>query len=218
MRRSIGMAVAAAVGGMTVGVVPVVRGASDAAPSSLVPVPPCRLFDTRPGDDNVGPVATAIGPGGVMVQMVHGQNGNCGVPSDATAVAMNVTAVGGTAASFLTIWPSDAPRPLASSLNWAAGAPPTPNKVDVRLSIDGSFSLFNLAGSVNVIADVVGYYLPAGTGGAGGEVGPQGPKGDTGDTGAAGPAGTTGPPGATGTTGATGLVRQVLLVRRARLG
>jgi hypothetical protein len=71
---------------------------------------------------------------------------------------MNVTSVGGTAASFLTVWPSDVARPLASSLNWVAGSPPTPNKVDVRLSGDGKINLFNNLGSVDVLADVVGYY------------------------------------------------------------
>jgi hypothetical protein len=90
---------------------------------------------------------------------VVGLNGNCNIPADASAVAMNVTAVGGTAGSFLTIWPSDvAPRPLASNLNWVPGSPPTPNKVDVKLSADGKINLFNLQGSVSVLADVVGYY------------------------------------------------------------
>jgi hypothetical protein len=43
-------------------------------------------------------------------------------------------------------------------LNWTAGAPPTPNKVDVKLSASGSINLFNLAGNVGVLVDVVGYY------------------------------------------------------------
>jgi hypothetical protein len=50
--------------------------------------------------------------------------------------------------------------PLASSLNWRAGAPPTPNKVDVQLSSAGAIKLYNLAGKVDVVADVVGYYRP----------------------------------------------------------
>jgi hypothetical protein len=85
-------------------------------------------------------------------------NGNCTIPPDATAVAMNVTAVNGTAGSFLTIWPSDIARPLASSLNWVPGSPPTPNKVDVKLSGNGMIGMFNNAGSVDLLADVVGYY------------------------------------------------------------
>ncbi|MEZ5251009.1 MAG: hypothetical protein R2713_17875 [Ilumatobacteraceae bacterium] len=62
----------------------------------------------RPAPDNVGQVAVPVGPGGELRLLVHGNNGNCSIPSSATAVAMNVTAVGGTATSFLTVWPADA--------------------------------------------------------------------------------------------------------------
>jgi hypothetical protein len=125
----------------------------------FVPIAPCRLFDLRPAPDTVGPRAVPLGAGETYTQAVRGANGLCNVPADATAVAMNVTAVGGTAGSFLTIWPSDvSPKPLASNLNWVPGSPPTPNKVDVKLSVDGNINMFNLTGTVSVLADVVGYY------------------------------------------------------------
>jgi hypothetical protein len=125
----------------------------------FVPIAPCRLLDLRPAPDLVGPRSAPLGPGETYTQAVRGANGQCDIPADATAVAMNVTAVGGTAGSFLTIWPSDiSPRPLASNLNWVPGSPPTPNKVDVKLSVDGNINMFNLTGSVSVLADVVGYY------------------------------------------------------------
>ena len=123
----------------------------------FVPITPCRLFDTRP-ETLVGIRNAPIGAGATMVQAVWGTNGNCALPLDATAVAMNVTTVNGTAGSYLTIWPSDSAMPLASSLNWVPGSPPTPNKVDVKLSATGTISLFNNAGTVDVLADVVGYY------------------------------------------------------------
>ena len=125
----------------------------------FVPIVPCRLFDTRPAPDNVGPRATPLGAGEVYTQQVGGPNGNCNIPTDATAISMNVTAVGGTAGSFLTVYPADAPeRPQASNLNWTPGSPAIPNKVDVKLSATRAINLFNLAGSINVLADVVGYY------------------------------------------------------------
>lgn len=149
----------------------VVLGAGVALPSAnaavssgsravFVPIVPCRLFDTRPGTDiNVGPRSSPIGAAEVYTQQVTGTNGRCNIPTDASAVSMNVTAVGGTTGSFLTIYPADAAeRPQASNLNWTAGAPAIPNKVDVKLSAGGAVSLFNLAGSVDVLADVVGYY------------------------------------------------------------
>jgi hypothetical protein len=52
--------------------------------------------------------------------------------------------------------------PVASTNNWVAGAPPTPNKVDVNLSATGSISAFNNVGTVNLVIDVVGYYEPSG--------------------------------------------------------
>ena len=125
----------------------------------FVPIVPCRLFDTRPAPDNVGPRATPLGPSDAYTQQVGGPNGHCNIPTDATAVAMNVTAVGGTANSYLTVYPSDATeRPQASNLNWTPGSPAIPNKVDVKLSATRAINLFNLAGSVNILADVVGYY------------------------------------------------------------
>jgi hypothetical protein len=125
----------------------------------FVPIEPCRLFDTRSGGANVGPRATPIGAAESYIQQVTGSNGNCVIPTDATAVSMNVTTVDGTAASYLTAYPADAAAvPQASNLNWTPGAPPTPNKVDVKLSATGAVGIYNNAGSVNVLADIVGYY------------------------------------------------------------
>lgn len=126
--------------------------------SAFVPITPCRLFDTRSDANNVGARKTPVNAGETLVEQVTGANGNCTIPLDAVGIAFNVTTVNGTVASFLTVWPSDATRPLASNLNWVAGAPATPNKVDVKLSGDGKASFFSNAGTVDVIADIVGYY------------------------------------------------------------
>ena len=141
--------------------------AGDAGPTpppklAFVAIEPCRLFDTRPGAENVGTRKAPLGPGDTHIQTVVGTNGNCvALPANAAAVAMNVTTVTGTADSYLTVYPADGPRPLASNLNWTAGAPANPNKVDVKLSSSGQIALFNFAGTVEVLADVVGYYLSA---------------------------------------------------------
>jgi hypothetical protein len=76
---------------------------------------------------------------------------------------MNVSIVGPSSAGFLTVFPADlATHPLASNLNWVANQPATPNKVDVKLSPTGAIKLFNSAGTVFVLADVVGYYTHTG--------------------------------------------------------
>jgi hypothetical protein len=124
-----------------------------------VPIPPCRLFDTR-RDTTVGARSTPLAAGETFVLPVTREVGNCSFTTSFTGVAMNVTVVNGTADSFLTIWGSGyGERPLASSLNWTAGAPPTPNMVNVDLSFGWYASFYNNAGTVVVIADVVGYFI-----------------------------------------------------------
>jgi hypothetical protein len=131
--------------------------------TTFVPVSPCRLFDMRPGTAPTDGKKTPLGPGvaNVHTQQVTGNVGSCvGIPSDATAVALNVTAANPTAPSFLTVYPADQPLPNASSLNWTSGQAATPNAVDVKLSADGKINLYTESGTVSVIADVVGYYTP----------------------------------------------------------
>ncbi len=135
----------------------------DAAPgdsdSTFEPIDNCRLFDFRPGQDPDGPRKTPLGPRDTYVQQVTGQVGNCNIPSSAVAVAMNVTIANPTAQSNLRVFPANIDDvPTASNLNWVAGQSPTPNKVDVKLSPDGAIKIFNQNGTVNVLADVVGFY------------------------------------------------------------
>jgi hypothetical protein len=183
--------------------------ASSGVTSVFVPITPCRVTDTRPAPDTIGPRSTPIGPTGVHTVQITGTNGNCTIPSDATAVTMNVTIVDPTAPSYLTIWPSTSPRPLAASLNWVAGQAPTPNAVTSGLGTTGAISLYNNAGTVNTVIDIVGYHTPA-PGGSVGDTGPRGAAGPTGQpgpqgpTGAAGSAGAPGDPGAPGAHGPTG--------------
>lgn len=165
-RRSLGYALGAVLGVATTLVAAEVWQA-EAAPgdddATFVAVTPCRLFDFRPAPDTVGPRDAPLGPGidNVHVQQVTGANGNCVIPADAVGVAMNLTITDPTARSHLRVFPADAEVPLAATLNWLAGQGPTANQVDVQLSGDGAIGLFNLNGTVNMIADVVGYYSPA---------------------------------------------------------
>ncbi len=127
------------------------------ADATFVAMTPCRLMDTRANPAfHVGPQST-FGAGETKTIQARGSNGNCVLPADAVGVSSNVTAVGASAPTFLTIWP-DGARPVASSLNPVPGQPPTPNAVATNLSGSGSFEMFNLAGTVDVIVDVNGYY------------------------------------------------------------
>jgi hypothetical protein len=118
-------------------------------------------MDTRAGAP-VGPRNTPLAAGVDYAISVKGNNGNCtGIPANATGVTLNVTAVNATAGSFLTVWPTGTVRPNASSLNWSAGQAPTPNAVNAALATSGKVSFWTESGTVDLIADVTGYYTEA---------------------------------------------------------
>ena len=126
----------------------------------FVAITPCRLFDTRPAPLNVGSRTAPLTAADTFTVPVRGTNGNCTIPAGAVGVVMNVTIDNPTADSFLTVYPGDvASRPLSSNLNWTAASSPTPNQVTVLLGATlGNIKFYNNAGSVNVLADIVGYY------------------------------------------------------------
>ncbi len=187
--------------------------AATSTPSAFTPITPCRIMDTRGGAANVGSRSTPIVAGQNHSIQVRGANGKCsGIPATATGVTLNVTSLNATANSYLTVWPTDAPRPVASSLNWTAGQAPTPNAVNTALADNGELSFWTESGNVDLIADVTGYYTPTpggpGPTGAKGDSGPQGVKGDPGvpgPKGDSGPQGVKGDPGLKGDTGPAGV-------------
>jgi hypothetical protein len=124
----------------------------------FVAIEPCRLVDTRPAPDTIGPRNTPLGAGDTYNVQARGAQGNCNLPTTATGVVLNVTAVGATAQTNLRFFPTGGTAPTVSNLNPAPGAPPAPNAVTTRLANDGRFSIFNFRGNVNVIVDVAGYY------------------------------------------------------------
>ena len=110
------------------------------------PLAPFRLLDTRASAQTLGQ------SGNVNVSMAQA------VPAGAPAVILNVTATQTTAASFFIVYPTGAAPPLASDLNWVAGAT-VPNLVVVKLG-SGSASIFNQFGSADAVADIFGYFTP----------------------------------------------------------
>ncbi len=153
--RTMALAAAIAVSAATIVITTTAAGPGDG--DALVPIVPCRLMDTRP-DYLVGTRDTPLGADSDYTATVWGSHGECDIPTSATGVSLNVTAVGPTEASFLTLFPSDSSRPTASSLNYVAGQAPTPNAVTVKLSATGTIKLYNYDGTVDVIVDIVGYY------------------------------------------------------------
>jgi hypothetical protein len=131
--------------------------AAPAAPppgSTYVGISPNRILDTRYGTGTGG----VIRPLGAAATIDLTVAGVAGVPaSGVTSVVLNVTATDGSGPdSYLTLFPAGTARPVASNLNFAAGQT-IPNLVVVRLQ-NGKVSLYNNAGSTNVVADVQGWF------------------------------------------------------------
>lgn len=123
---------------------------------------PCRLVDTRN-------IASPISAGSAMHVRTSGpdqtaQGGaaqDCGVPANARAVVLNVTAVLPEAAGYLTAHPYGAAVPLASSLNYTQGAI-VGNEIIVAQSAGQPYaiSVYSYARS-DLVVDVVGYFSDA---------------------------------------------------------
>ncbi len=125
----------------------------------LIQITACRLADTRPAPDNVGPRIGKLGPGETVTFDAQDASTKCAgkIPTDAVGLSMNVTALNATSKSFFTIWPSG-PLPLASSLNPAPGEPPTPNGVATPIE-GGKFNVYNNRGNSDILIDINGYYV-----------------------------------------------------------
>ena len=125
-----------------------------AAGASYTGTAPHRLLDTR--ERGQGP---ALRPGEVRSLVVR--EGSTGVPATATAVALNVTAVGPTRVSDVRVYPThpNGAPPTVSNLNPAPGVI-TAAAVIVAVGEDGTVSLRNAAGSVHLLVDLAGWYTP----------------------------------------------------------
>ena len=120
------------------------------------PVQPARLLDTRTAAGGARRIAD-------QERQELAVRGRGGVPAGATAVVLNVTAVGPSRAGYVTITPSGVTG-STSSVNYAAGET-VPNRVVTGLSAGGAIDVF-AAGSTHVLVDVVGWYGPGAGGSA----------------------------------------------------
>ena len=121
---------------------------------SFYPVTPCRVADTRnPTGPFGGPELEAGAPRTFLVPASP-----CGIPSNAAAYALNVTAVPDGPLSYLTLWPAGTPKPFVSTLNSLEGTV-VANAAIVPAGIDGAITIF-VTNPTQVILDINGYFAP----------------------------------------------------------
>ena len=128
--------------------------AAGVSSGGFVSVTSARLLDTRVG---TGAPAHLVAANSTLALQVTGR---AGVPTTGvSAVVLNVTVTSPAKAGSITAYPHGSPRPLTSNLNFAAGQT-VPNLVIVGVGTDGAVDLHNAsAGTVNLIADITGYFL-----------------------------------------------------------
>lgn len=113
------------------------------------PVMPTRVVDTR---IPLGPTRR-LGAGQTMELHV---TGSAGVPADAMAVALNVTADNPSADGVITVYPCDRARPEASSLNPAIGTARA-NLVVSAVSSSGTVCVHTMY-PTELLVDVFGWF------------------------------------------------------------
>jgi hypothetical protein len=131
-----------------------------ASASWFYPATPCRVADTRNANGLFG------GPSMTTRQTRDFPipQSSCGIPSTASAYAVNVTVVPSGVLGYLTTWPTGLPLPVASTLNSWTGRV-VANAAIVPAGTNESISVF-VTDPTDVILDINGYFGPSGSAGA----------------------------------------------------
>lgn len=131
--------------------------------TNFVPIEPCRIFDTRPGDpidaDETRHFVMFDIPGGAVAGQ-GGKPGGCGIPTNATAVHINFTAVTPAGSGFLRAWSNcDAP-PTATLLNFFGFNISNSTPVPICFGVQFDMSTKVFVSATDLVGDLVGYYVP----------------------------------------------------------
>jgi len=123
----------------------------------FVPLAPNRLLDTRTGTGYAG--VAPVAAGGIVELQVTGR---AGIPADATAVVVNLTATEAAGPGFVQALPTGSGGiGTASNLNLERVGQTIPNLAVVPVGAGGRISLYTQSGG-HLLADVFGYFAPTG--------------------------------------------------------
>lgn len=118
---------------------------------------PQRIVETRVGEKTADGIAEGIEyrRAGLTLQLPIA--GRVDIPEDASAVILNVTALGSSSNGFVTAHPRNSTQPNAANLNYAPGQV-IANTVVAKLGGRGEICMFT-SSDVEVIVDVAGYLI-----------------------------------------------------------
>lgn len=132
-------------------------------PSTLqfYPLTPCRVLDTRNANGPLGGPFLSSGQERDFPVL----SSDCNIPSSAEAYSMNFTVVPyqGQGSGYLTVWPQGTQKPVVSTLNNLT-ATIVANAAVVPAGAGGGIAAY-ASGNTQLVADIDGYFAPAGTGG-----------------------------------------------------
>jgi len=129
------------------------------------PVTPQRICDTRASNPSglSGADAQCNGSGNAGTTLSAGSAhavqvaGIAGVPSSATAVVINLTAVNESTANWMEAYAAGITRPNSAQLNFGASQVVS-NEVTVSVGSSGDIDLYIGSGTSDAIVDIVGFY------------------------------------------------------------
>ncbi len=121
------------------------------------PLPkPVRLLDTRQGASACFTPGAALQGDSTTSQIGTTTCDGVLIPAGAQALTGNATTVSPQANGFLTLYPTDAARPLIASANFQPGVNLN-SPFMVGLSLSGQFNMY-VASTTDLVVDVTGYY------------------------------------------------------------
>jgi hypothetical protein len=130
--------------------------AGQTAGSDLTPLTPTRLLDTRHGTGTGGVIAPVASDKALTLQVA----GVDGIPADATAVVLNITATDATATGHINAYAAGAALPIPSNVNFVKNVN-VANLAIVQIGTNGDIELYNGSpGTVDLVADTSGYFAP----------------------------------------------------------
>jgi hypothetical protein len=131
------------------------------AGSGFTPATPSRVLDTRRSNSTIDGRAAGGGVVAAGGEVQLPVTGRAGVPANASAVVLNLTADQPQGTGYVTAYPCGEGRPTASNLNFRAGSA-TANSAIVKVGTGGNVCLYVGDSGTQLIADVSGWFTGSG--------------------------------------------------------